>query len=223
MKTRIVALHGFLGQGSDWDMVRAATHADLEWITPDLFAPGAPVIGDPPSFDGKAWLAGYSFGGRLALRWMMREPQRWRGALLLSVNPGNFQTDAQREERRKSDEAWAKAFRTEPWDELMVRWNAQEVFAGGDAPRREERDFNRAKLADALEKFSVADDFTDTLRLEGGLVWMAGESDAKFRGLLDGMRLAGFRGSFIIVPRAGHRLLSDVPEVVAAALDRLTA
>ncbi|MBU3665380.1 MAG: alpha/beta fold hydrolase [Chthoniobacterales bacterium] len=223
MKPRVVALHGFLGRGRDWDAVRAASSADLEWICPDLFAPGAPAIGEAPAFEAKAWLAGYSFGGRLALRWLMCEPQRWHGALLLSVNPGNFQTDEEREERRKSDDAWAAAFRSESWEKLMARWNAQQVFDGSGVLPRQERDFDRAKLAGALDRFSVAEEFTDTARLEGDFVWMAGGTDTKFRRLLEEMRVGGFPGSFFAVPRAGHRLLIDAPAAIAAAVDRLTA
>ena len=222
MKLRVVALHGFLGRGADWDAVRAASRAGLEWVCPDLFAPG--VAADaPPDFSGKAWLAGYSFGGRLALRWMERYPGRWHGALLVSVDPGNFQSDAGRAARREADGAWARAFRAEPWGALVARWNAQAVFAGSAAPQREERDFAREKLAAALEECSVAGQFADPLRLGGALAWMAGEMDEKFRALLDRMRDAGFPGVFSAVPGAGHRLLHDAPVAVASALDFLVA
>lgn len=221
--SRVLALHGFLGSGSDWDAVRAASRTDIEWMCPDLFSPGASATDNPPSFAGKAWLAGYSFGGRLALDWMVRHPGRWHGALMLSVDPGNFQADEQRVTRKKSDEAWAAAFRAEPWEELMDRWNGQPVFEGSVAPLRKEKNFDRAGLASAFERFSVADQFTDAARLDGEFIWLAGEMDAKFRGLLGSMRNAGFPGSFFAIPCAGHRLLQDAPGDVAAALDRLVA
>lgn len=223
MSTTIVALHGFLGRGSDWDAVRAAAKTGARWLCPDLFAPGAGDLSAVPRFEGKAWLAGYSFGARLALRWLNAHPDRWHGALLLSVNPGNFQSDSQREERRQTDRAWARDFRSEAWDVLVAKWNAQDVFAGSGCPLREEKDFDRAKLSAALEDYSVAGEFTDTMQLAGDIVWMAGEKDTKFSVLLDEMRNAGFPGSFFAVPGAGHRLLQDVPGEVARALDRLTA
>ncbi len=221
--SRVLALHGFLGCGGDWDAVRAASHAKLEWMCPDLFAPGPVSWRDVPKPAAKAWLAGYSFGARLALRLLKEEPERWHGALLVSVNPGNFMSDAQREARRADDLQRAQAFRRDPWDRLMEEWNTQDVFRGSAAPARAEGDFDRAKLADALENFSVAGQFTDPSRLQGALVWLAGEEDAKFRGLLDSMRNTGFPGSFFAVPGAGHRLLLDAPDAVAAALDRLVA
>ncbi len=219
----MLALHGFLGCGGDWDAVRAASRADLDWFCPDLFAPGPDSWRDGLAQGGKAWLAGYSFGARMALQLLTAEPHRWHGALLLSVNPGNFSTDAERVARRTADARWARAFRTDPWDELMKRWNKQDVFGGTTAICRKEADFDRAKLAGSLAEFSVGDQFTDPARLDGCLVWLAGGRDAKFSRLLDSMRNAGFPGSFFVVPDAGHRLLQDAPGQVAATLDRLTA
>ena len=222
MKPRVVALHGFLGRGSDWDQVRAKSECGAEWICPDLFAPGAASF-DPPDIDGPCWLAGYSFGARLALDWLQREPARWRGALLLSVNPGNFQSDEERAVRRELDKKWTDDFESAGWDDLMRRWNAQEVFTGSSAPDREERDYDRGRLCTALREFSVAGQFTDPLRLPTKIVFMAGSQDGKFVDLQDRMREAGFPGMFPVVDGAGHRLLVDAPESVAAALDDLVA
>jgi 2-succinyl-6-hydroxy-2,4-cyclohexadiene-1-carboxylate synthase len=222
MKPRIVALHGFLGRGSDWDQVRANSKCGAEWICPNLFAPGAASL-DPPEIDSPCWLAGYSFGARLALDWLQRKPERWRGALLLSVNPGNFQSDAERAARREADKKWADEFKSAGWDDLMLRWSAQEVFAGSSAPDRAEHDCDRGRLSAALREFSVADQFTDPLRLPSRLVIMAGARDRKFVHLQDRMRDAGFPGIFPVVAEAGHRLLLDAPDAVAAALDDLVA
>lgn len=223
MSTTVVALHGFAGCGRDWGAVRAEVKSEITWICPDLFTPGSADPLTAPVFEGKAWLAGYSFGARLALRWLTGQPDRWHGALLLSVNPGNFQTDAERDARILSDRAWAEGFRRETWDVLMTKWNAQEIFAKTACAPRAETDFDREKLAAALGKFSVAGQFTDFARLTGDFIWMAGAEDAKFRALLEKMRNSGFPGSFFAVPGAGHRLLREAPSEVAAALDRLLA
>lgn len=222
MKTTVVALHGFLGQGKDWDAVRAASKADLRWTCPDLFSPGAPNF-SAPLVDEPCWLAGYSFGARLALRWMVEAPGRYLGALLVSANPGNFQSDDGRESRRIADEKWAVGFRGMPWSEIVSKWDAQEIFGGRSGPLRDEANFDREKLASAMEQLSIAGQFTDPLRLPSRLGWLAGTRDSKFRALLDQMCNAGFPGSFLPVEDAGHRLLSEAPEAVAAALDDLVA
>lgn len=221
MTGRLIALHGFLGCGRDWDAVRAKSECGLEWICPDLFAAGASF--ELPVVDGPCWLAGYSFGARLALSWMQREPERWSGALLLSVNPGNFQSDHERAARRAADDRWAEAFRQDPWNDILDRWNAQDVLVGGTAPLRTESDYDRTKLSAALRDLSVAGQFTDPLRLPSNLVWMAGERDGKFVTLQASMRDAGFPGTFPLVEGAGHRLLTEAPDAVAAALDYLVA
>jgi len=223
MKPRVVALHGFLGRGADWDAVRAATSHAAEWICPNLFSPSTDDWNVAQNQDSKAWLAGYSLGGRLALRWLVEEPERWHGALLLSVNPGNFQSDAERQSRRIADAAWAQVFRNEEWYSLMRRWNAQSVLLGKKPPQRHEADFDRNKLAAALEHFSVADQSTDPSRLTMPLLWMCGERDQKFSSLLHSLRVANFPGAFQIVPDAGHRLLHEAPNAVATALDLLMA
>lgn len=223
MRARVLALHGFLGRGSDWDEVKSAARGDLQWSCPDLFAPEARDWRTPPGDVERVWLAGYSFGARLALRWLEAEPDRWCGALLLSVNPGNFQSDKERVARRQADAAWAAAFRAGPWDGLIRRWNGQPVLSGTAAPDRGETEFDRAKLASSLLDFSVADQAAVISRLRGPLIWMAGADDRKFAALLTRMREAGFPGDFREVPGAGHRLLVDAPHAVAGALDRLTA
>lgn len=222
MNGTVVALPGFLGRGGDWEEVRAASQAGLRWICLDLFAPGAEPV-RPPAVEGPCWLAGYSFGARLALRWLQDAPEKWEGALLLSVNPGNFQTEEERVARRASDADWSAAFRTERWEVVTDRWNAQAVFQDGDAPPREERDFDREKLAAAFRDYSVADQFTDILRLPVPLVWMAGARDGKFVRLQNLMRNAGFPGTFPVVGEAGHRLLHEAADAVAGALDDLVA
>jgi len=218
----VVALPGFLGRGGDWEEVRAASQAGLRWICPDLFAPGAEPV-RPPTVEGPCWLAGYSFGARFALRWLQDAPEKWEGALLLSVNPGNFQTEEERVARRASDADWSAAFRTERWEVVTDRWNGQAVFQDGAAPPREERDFDREKLAAAFRDYSVADQFTDILRLPVPLVWMAGARDRKFVRLQNLMRNAGFPGTFPVVGEAGHRLLHEAADAVAGALDDLVA
>jgi 2-succinyl-6-hydroxy-2,4-cyclohexadiene-1-carboxylate synthase len=154
---------------------------------------------------------------------MQREPERWSGALLLSANSGNFQSDQERAARRAADDLWAEAFRQDPWNDVLDRWNAQEVLAGGTAPLRTESRYDRAKLSAALRDFSVAGQFTDPLRLPSNLVWMTGERDGKFVTLQASMRDAGFPGTFPLVEGAGHRLLVEAPDAVAAALDHLVA
>lgn len=222
MKATVIALPGFLGCGADWDAVREASKADLDWVCPDPFGYGAFSF-DPPATNGPCWLAGYSFGARLALSWLQKDPARWCGALLLSVNPGNFQTEAERAARRKADSEWAERFEHEAWNELLARWNDQSVLVGSPSPRREEPAFDRAKLAAALRDFSTADQFTDPLRLPPRLTWMAGARDEKFCALQSSMREAGFPGTFPVVEDAGHRLLVEAPDAVAAALDDLVA
>src|SRR3954451_3505333 len=132
----IVALHGFLGRGSDWDFLR---DDGFDVATPPLDA--IPPRGDV--------LLGYSLGGRLALHALLAGASYTR-AIFVSTGLG---LEYGREERRAADEHWAERFEHDDWASLMRDWNAQPVFGGHEAVR-EERDYDRAALARQLREWS---------------------------------------------------------------------
>jgi predicted alpha/beta superfamily hydrolase len=91
----ITALHGFLGQGSDWDFLR---DAGFVVDTPPLDA-------IPPQGDV---LLGYSLGGRLALQALLGGA-RYQRAIFVSAGLG-IEDEAARAARRAADEVWARRF-----------------------------------------------------------------------------------------------------------------
>src|SRR5258706_16250784 len=111
----ITALHGFLGQGSDWDFLRDAGFAV---DTPPLDA--IPSHGDV--------LLGYSLGGRLALQALLGGAHYGR-AIVVSAGLG-IEDETARAARRAADEVWARRFEHDDWPMLMRDWNAQPVFRG---------------------------------------------------------------------------------------------
>ena len=87
---------GFLGTARDFDFMR-----DIE--TP---------------FDV---LVGYSMGGRLALQALI-DGAPFDRAVIISAG---LNLEENRDERRARDEAWARRFESDPWDEVIRDWNAQ--------------------------------------------------------------------------------------------------
>jgi 2-succinyl-6-hydroxy-2,4-cyclohexadiene-1-carboxylate synthase len=183
----IRTLSGFLGLPSDWDF--------LPW-------PHAPYDGTLAADDV---LAGYSMGGRLALR--VLESQRAAKAVIVSAG-----LNAPDEERVRRDEAWARRFESEPWPSLMLDWNAQPVFGGHVVERREE-DYDRAELARMLRELSPAVLPPPRLEsIETPILWIAGARDAKY---VDVARRAVARlphAQLWICPEAGHRVPWEQPE-----------
>jgi 2-succinyl-6-hydroxy-2,4-cyclohexadiene-1-carboxylate synthase len=193
---RIVALHGFLGSGSDWDFLR---NAGFDVLTPELDA--VPPHGDV--------LLGYSMGGRLALHALLAGV-RYERAVFVSTGLGLEQG---REERRVADERWAGRFEHDAWPSLMRDWNAQPVF-GGHAVAREERDYDRRSLARALREWSpgVLPPVAGRLHeLTLPTLWIAGARDAKY--VAEAGRGASLApaGEVVILEGAGHRVPWEAP------------
>lgn len=152
----VVALHGFLGTPDDWDSAFSVldetaqeTDDGFDVVTPDLavWATRSNVT-DFESFakefnrqvsefaekkrDDQIVIAGYSLGARLAGFCLIDEPELYRGALLLSMNPGLLASDSNgRRERFAADLKWADRLRREPWDDVLNAWNAQPVLQPG--------------------------------------------------------------------------------------------
>src|SRR5205085_504342 len=65
-------------------------------------------------------LLGYSMGGRFALEMLIAGAEFDRAVI---VSAG-LNLEEGREERRARDEAWARRFESDPWDDVMRDWNA---------------------------------------------------------------------------------------------------
>jgi 2-succinyl-6-hydroxy-2,4-cyclohexadiene-1-carboxylate synthase len=204
----ITALHGFLGLPSDWDFLK---EAGFSIVTP-------PLGEIPPKGD---LLLGYSMGGRLALQALLGGA-RYRRAVIVSAGLG-IEDRVAREERCKTDEQWARAFETEPWNEVVRAWNDQPVF-GGHRVRRDERDFDRRELARQLRDWSpgVLPPLAWRLReIVIPVLWMAGERDSKY--VAEGERAVSLlkSGELWICPGAAHRAPWERPDLFVRRLQAI--
>lgn len=213
-------LHGFLGHGADWDALRGAWPPDLTPLrTPDLFATtprdaslaafGERFAAEVAEADPAPLLLGYSLGGRLALHALLARPALWRGAVIVSAHLGLADEQA-RNDRVADDEAWARRFLTEPWDDLMREWNARAAFGGRTQPlERDESRYDIAALARALDVWSLGrqDDLAPRLSdLTMPILWIAGADDRRY--VAQGQRAAQAAPNvrLAIAPGAAHRV-----------------
>lgn len=234
---------GFLGQPQDLEFLRVHLSEirglPLEW----RFCLADPLDGEgwnewsrrwlmenPLSSDGARHaeaLLGYSLGGRAAAHLALAAPERFRGLIAISANPG-LPAVSERDARLAADEAWARRFETETWDALLADWNVQAVFQGAGLPDRlRERETRgspdlRARCARQLRQFSLGrqeDLASGLLQLQKGQVWITGERDSKFTEIT--RRLVG--STLIrreVVPGAGHRWPWELSETDAAGVIR---
>ena len=100
---QVVALHGFTGQGADFDPLRAFLPPGSTLSSPDLPGHGSKrLLKDLAAYSLPAHLAaiseaatasqitllGYSMGGRLALHWAIAHPERIQRLILVGASPG---------------------------------------------------------------------------------------------------------------------------------------
>lgn len=167
-------------------------------------------------------LVAYSMGARLAMHALLRAPEKFHAAILVSGNPG-LTADQERPPRLRSDREWAERFRHEPWDTVLTAWNSQSVLASASTTSlwREESEFQREALALALEYWSLARqrDLRPQLRRLGlPLHFLTGANDRKFSAMTRDLDFGRHRE----FQNAGHRLPWDQPQAFARVLSDLS-
>lgn len=239
----LVLLHGFLGAPAAWDGVLDALRHQGPVLAPALSGhAGAPVVG---SFQAEvdrlaaaiddaglrdAHLVGYSLGGRLALGLLASRPELFSRATLLSVHPG-LRTEAERQARRESDQAWAARLERDGLDPFLDAWEAQPLFAAQAALpepvrvawRRLRTTHDPASVVVGLGALSLGamPDYTGCFAdLSAPITVLTGDLDLKFQALTPALCALFPRSARHNIAGAGHNLPLEAPSAVAAALHR---
>lgn len=225
----ITALHGFLGRPRDFDglglSLMAVDYFRIRELSPvhDLKTWAVnfnQFVQTEERTENKRILIGYSLGGRLALHAVQQNPKLWAGLILISVNPGIPLWE--KAARLASDEKWAHKFETGNFENVLEKWNAQQVFQGGGAePTRKESDHNRHLLAQCLTQWSVGrqDDFREFLKTtKMPVAYISGDRDLKYAGIGESLHRANPAVQIVSVANSGHRVLFDQPPALAAVI-----
>lgn len=237
MSSTVVLLHGFTQTGASWRGVIDALGERYTAFAPDLRGHGsaaarrpvtlnacvADVVADTP---GRFAVAGYSMGGRLALRVALAHPERVERLVLVGTTPG-IADDVERGARREADEALASELEDGlDLEAFARRWAKQSIFKGQPpevaAAAHEDRLRNEpAGLAAALRGLGqgAAEPLWARLgELRMPVVVIAGERDGTYAKLAERMVVRLPRARALIVPGAGHAVHLEAPGIVAAAL-----
>ena len=230
-------LHGFAGTGRSWDPVIQAA-ADPQWRpnAPDLPGHGGAGISageEVPEaaaavaevFAPVRTLAGYSMGGRIALRMALDRPGCAERLVLVSMSPG-IEDDAGRERRREDDDALADRFERMSPEEIADLWLAGPLFAD-DPPEAQQRARKQilacqpADLAQALRQLGPGAmepmwERLGELRLPVTIV--VGERDERYREIAGRMATEIPQAEVVVIPGAGHALPREAPEALAALI-----
>ncbi|MBA2694195.1 MAG: 2-succinyl-6-hydroxy-2,4-cyclohexadiene-1-carboxylate synthase [Rubrobacter sp.] len=174
----------------------------------------------------RASVVGYSMGGRLALYFALRFPERCERLFLESASPG-LKTEEERASRREADGGKAEWLEFGFFEGFLEGWYRQPLFATLDEAmveslieRRKENDSrelskslrgmgtgSQPSLWDELESLRVP-----TLALAGGM-------DGKFTNIAWQMAERGGRISAEVIPSAGHNIHFEAPEEYIRSLE----
>ncbi len=141
----LLFLHGFTGSSEDWRAISAHIDKSFPAIGIDLIGHGK---SDSPESEelytaeaianqvnniieltvkGKVILAGYSMGGRAALNFAVKYPEKVAALILESTTPG-IKDNKLRKERVRSDDEIIQFIKTHTLREFVNYWMEKEIF-----------------------------------------------------------------------------------------------
>ena len=236
MRGTVVLLHGFTQTRQSWRRTVAALGGRYRALAPDLPGHGLASERRPASFAActayvralagdRFVLAGYSMGGRIALSAALALPAHVERLVLVGASPG-IADPAEREARRRDDEALADRIEAIGVEAFAREWGAQPLFAGQDARVAAAAHADRLRntapgLAAALRGLGTGamPSLWDRLgELAMPVTLVVGERDAKFREIAERMAAAIRDCRLAIVAGAGHAAHLERPDAVAGLL-----
>jgi len=224
--TSIVAWHGFMGSKEDFSLLSEQSSFSIEAF--DLVGHGE--ARNPSSVEQfhlskqlDYWkehlpidriLLGYSMGGRLALQFACRYPERLKGLILIGATPG-IEEEELRLKRREWDHKMAEILEREGmasfyslWQSLPIIQSQQNIEASFLAQMRQRRlHQDSTSLAQSLRYFgtgTMEPCWKQLKNINIPVLFLAGEYDRKYCDI--GYRIKEYlpESSVGIIPDAGH-------------------
>jgi 2-succinyl-6-hydroxy-2,4-cyclohexadiene-1-carboxylate synthase len=217
-RPRVVLVPGFTQTAASWRAVQdvldeSCDATALDVPERDSFVDTALAIGTE---GGRGVYAGYSMGGRIALRLALERPDLMRALVLVSATAG-IADATERAARVESDVALAKSVERDGVDAFLEHWLDQPLFATipSGAPGLQERhDLSERYLAHCLRVLGAGamDPMWDRLaELEVPVALVTGRSDTKYENVASRMleRMPG--GTVHVRFDGGHALPLEQP------------
>jgi 2-succinyl-6-hydroxy-2,4-cyclohexadiene-1-carboxylate synthase len=220
-RPRVVLVPGFTQTAASWRAVQEVLEESCDVLALDVpqrdsFTETAVSIG---AEGGRAVYAGYSMGGRLALRLALERPELVQALVLVSSTAG-IADDSERAARIEADEALAQSVERDGVDAFLERWLAQPLFATvppGAPGLRERHALSDRYLAHCLRVLGAGamEPMWGRLgELEMPVALVTGRADAKYEQLASTM-LERLRGDAVHVRlEGGHSLPLEQPAVL---------
>ena len=171
----------------------------------------------------KAYIAGYSMGGRLALSFAMYYPERVNGLLLESASPG-LRSEIERQDRVEKDELLAQMILEKGIEEFVHYWEQIPLFETQRKLSEQVHDqMRKQRLANNTTGLvnSLKEEWEQGVSLLGGMkrfnsnfavLLLAGELDHKFCSIAKKMEAIIPTAKFVEFTGVGHAIHIEDPE-----------
>jgi 2-succinyl-6-hydroxy-2,4-cyclohexadiene-1-carboxylate synthase len=169
-----------------------------------------------------AVLAGYSLGGRLALRAVLRDPDRYAGLVTVGATAG-IDDPPLRSARAEADDRLAAWMEVAPIEDIVAIWERQPLFADQSEQLVEEQRAGRlshdpaglAMLLRTAGQGVLEPVWHELLTLDLPVLAIAGARDEGYVAAAERIADVAPRGRAAIVEDAGHAAHLQRPERVA--------
>lgn len=244
----IFFLHGFTGSSEDWDRITPKINSRFACAVIDLIGHGRSdspeefvyymadsiadqILNSINAFtEEKIILAGYSMGGRAALNFAVKYPERVKGLILESASPG-IKSEEERKKRIKKDAELAQFISGCTIEEFVDYWMNQDLFATQlrfskfkrEEIRKQKLKNSKTGLVNSLNCFGTGvmlplyDQLPnikcETLLITGGL-------DSKFTQINSGILKKFPSAEHVIINTAGHNTHMEEPSKFIQAVNQ---
>jgi 2-succinyl-6-hydroxy-2,4-cyclohexadiene-1-carboxylate synthase len=173
-----------------------------------------------------AVLVGYSLGGRLALRAVLRDPERYRGLITLGATAG-IDDPSLRSARAEADDRLASWMEAAPIEDVVSIWERQPMFGDqsealieAQRPGRLSQDpAGLAMLLRTAGQGVLEPVWHELLTLDLPVLAIAGARDEGYVAAAERIADVAPRGRAAIVEDAGHAAHLQRPERVAELIE----
>ena len=242
----LVLLHGFTGSTATWDYLRSrldSTHTIIAIDLPGHGRSSSPSDASRYSLDrfaddlvtvldgldlARVALFGYSMGGRAALRFAIRHPERLSALILESTSPG-IEDHQRRTERIAADNALADFIEQSGIEAFVSKWEQLPIWKSQNALHEDVRRTLRTQrlrndprgLANSLRGAGagVDPDVLNQLHLiTAPTMLLAGELDSPYVAFARRLESGLPRAELSLIPHAGHAAHLENPDGVIDAV-----
>lgn len=241
----VVALHGFTGTSDSFHRAFATTAFNvlaidllghggtashvhpLRYELPQMVADLAEILNrlSIPRY----YLYGYSMGARTALAWRVAFPEKVAGLIMESGSPG-LESESARQLRRRNDRRLALRLLQGPLVDFVDYWQELPLFASQKRlPKEIQQQVRQTRLSQQAFGLAMSLSYSGTGKqpsywqnladIDCPFLALTGEWDEKFFRIAQEMQQKQPALKIISVPKAGHCVHLERPDIVAAEVD----